>query len=165
MRLHWINETPRIGRINPSRKIKVAWFRGMAKGVKMDCIRTLYLYRMATANTPAWFFAKRDVSLSSRYYYITLHYYSERELRLDMRYIYFRWISPIFRNTARLRRGNWIGGAFGHAECAENASSLRSASSENESSREWRRFCTSAMETGTRGGSHFSSTTSLAYTV
>jgi len=56
----------------------------MDKGVKMDCVRTLYLYRMATANTPAWFLAKRDASLSSRYYYITLHYYSERELRFEI---------------------------------------------------------------------------------
>lgn len=56
----------------------------MAKGVKMDCVRTLYLYRMATANTPAWFLAKRDASLSSRYYYIILHYYSGRELRFEI---------------------------------------------------------------------------------
>lgn len=70
---------------------------------------------------------KRNSSQNAIHHYrlvIIIHTVNAKVTFRYARYVYFRWISPIFRNAARLRRGNWIGGAFGHAECAENASFL-----------------------------------------
>lgn len=104
-----------------------------------------------------------DALLSSRYHYI-LHYCSECELRLDTRITFtfagFLLFSVMPRVIAASRKLNWRR-LWTRRMCWKCASLLRS--SENESSRERRRFCTSAMETGTRGDSYFSST-SLAYT-
>lgn len=118
----------------------------------MDCVY-VRLHRTATAKHAR---KTHDASLSSPYYYI-LHYCNVSPRAHTLRRThprYFRRISPIFRDCiAKIE----IGGAFGHTAVEVRVSDERRKNShrfrlvENESSRERRAICVSAIETGTRG--------------